>query len=117
MGRRLTGYGIDSSAHDDLVAARASAEGLVAHADEDDGEEAEEEPGGGVDVPFLEDDAEVGRVPGEEHLHTLCLLAGSPIIITRGGRGALTFMLHMAGISCPPWPGMSCMSWPAIWCE
>lgn len=66
--RRLTGYGIDSSAHDDLVAARAGAEGLVTHADEDDGEEAEEKPGGGVDVPFLKDDAEVGRVPGEEHL-------------------------------------------------
>lgn len=65
---RLTGNSLDPSAHDNLVAARAGAKGLVAHADEDDGEEAEEQPGGGVDVPFLEDDAEVGRVPGEEHL-------------------------------------------------
>lgn len=69
MGKsRLTGNVVDPSAHDDLVATGAGAEGLVAHADEDNGEEAEEETGGGVDVPFLEDDAEVGRVPCEEHL-------------------------------------------------
>lgn len=36
--RKLTGSGIDPPPHHDLISARASAQGLVAHADEDDGE-------------------------------------------------------------------------------
>lgn len=48
---KLTGCGIDPPSHNDLVSARARAQGFVAHADEDDGEEGEDEAGGGPDVP------------------------------------------------------------------
>lgn len=48
---KLTGCGIDPPSHNDLVSARARAQGLVAHADEDNGEEGEDEARGGPDVP------------------------------------------------------------------
>lgn len=67
---RLTGNRIHPPIHQDLIAPRARAQGFVTNSDEDDGEEGEDQPGGGPDVPRLEDDAEVGGVPGEEHLQT-----------------------------------------------
>lgn len=67
-GVRLTRDGVHPSAHDDLIPSGAGAQGLVAHTDEDDGEEAEDEAGSGPDVPRLEDDAQVCRVPSEKHL-------------------------------------------------
>lgn len=48
---KLTGCGIDPPSHNDLVSARARAQGFVAHADEDDGEEGEDEARGGPDMP------------------------------------------------------------------
>lgn len=66
--RELTRKGLDASRHGGLVLARGGADGLVAHGQEDDGDEGGEEGRGGPHVPLAEDDAEVGRVPGEEHL-------------------------------------------------
>lgn len=51
-----------------LVPTRHGAKSLVSDAEEHNGEEGEDEGCGGADVPLAEDDAEVGRVPGEEHL-------------------------------------------------
>ena len=41
---------------------------LVAGAESDDGYKREEEGDGPCDAPLAEDDAEVGGVPGKEHL-------------------------------------------------
>lgn len=65
---RLTRDGFHPFAHDDLIPSGPGAQGLVAHADEDDGEEAEDEAGSGPNVPRLEDDAQVRRVPSKQHL-------------------------------------------------
>lgn len=62
--RRCSDYAVDEA----LVPAGEGAQGLVADGDDNDGGEREEERGGGVDAPPAKDDAEVGRVPGEEHL-------------------------------------------------
>lgn len=51
-----------------LVAPGGLAQGLVADADGDDGQEGEDERRRAADVPALEDDAQVRRVPREEHL-------------------------------------------------
>lgn len=122
MAGWLTWDGVKPPVRFQLVAARGGAQGFVAHAHEDDGEQAEEQAGRGPDVPLLEDDAEVGRVPGEEHL----FVGWSPplsnllvlLICDLGCNGSLTLMLHLSpcdGMSWPPWPGMSPMSpWP-IW--
>lgn len=60
------------SLHDALrvgfVSSRYLADGFVASGHEDDGEEREDERGHAGDVPGGEDDAEIGRVPGEQHL-------------------------------------------------
>lgn len=46
------------------------AQGLVAGADGHDGQQGEDQRCGAAHVPLAEDNAEVGRVPGEEHLFT-----------------------------------------------
>lgn len=51
-----------------FVSAGEGTEGFVADGEEDDGEKGEDEGSGGSNVPLAEDDAEVGGVPGEEHL-------------------------------------------------
>lgn len=70
----LTGDGFQSGGQRCFVATRHGAQRLVAHADENHGNEGEDEGGGGADVPLAEDDAEVGGVPGEEHLMQNCEL-------------------------------------------
>jgi hypothetical protein len=49
-------------------------------------------------VPPPEDDAQVRRVPGEEHLKALDQRRS-----VGGGECMRTFMLHRAGPSIPPW--------------
>lgn len=51
-----------------FVAPAGFAHQLVASGEHDYADEGEEEGEGGGDVPLSEDDAQVCRVPGEEHL-------------------------------------------------
>jgi len=105
MGEKLTGHGGDALGEARLVGAGEGAQGLVAHGEEDDGEEGDDEGGGGADVPLAEDDAEVGRVPGEEHLRVgyQAPLATLWSFWSMGKAGLpRTLMLHMS--SMPPWP-------------
>lgn len=67
----LTRYSFQPGRQRRLVAARDRAQKFVANADENDGDEGEDERGVGADVPLAEDDAEVRRVPGEEHLESM----------------------------------------------
>lgn len=46
------------------------AQGLVAGADGHNGQQGEDQRCGAAHVPLAEDNAEVGRVPGEKHLFT-----------------------------------------------
>jgi hypothetical protein len=59
-----------------LKAAGLGSEGLVARGQGDDGEEGEEQAWRAPDVPPSEDDAEVGGVPGKEHLRGRRLARG-----------------------------------------
>lgn len=124
-GRRLTRCGVYPPVHDNLVSARARAQGFVPHPDKDDSDKTEEETGGRADVPLLEDDAEVGRVPGKEHLIPM-MERGQLGLYSRLGADVsmngyllvLTLMLHMSpceGILWPPWPGMSPMLPWSMW--
>lgn len=65
---RLTGCGVHAPVDSSFVAAAGGAEGLVAGGKGDDQEEGDDEGRRGADMPLAEDDAEVGGVPGEEHL-------------------------------------------------
>lgn len=51
-----------------FVAASERANRFVAGGDGDHAEQRDDEGEGGADVPPAEDDAQVGCVPGEEHL-------------------------------------------------
>lgn len=126
--RELTRKGLDAPRHGGLVLARGGAYGLVAHGQEDDGDEGCEEGRGGSHVPLAEDDAEVGRVPGEEHLfspipsafsfffyslsgilHVYIYMYTYISIVDYGFKMSLTFMLHISSPP-PPWPPWS--PWP-----
>ena len=76
---------------------------FVAGGEKGDGDEGDEEGEGRGDMPPVEDYAEVGCVPGEEHLDE-----GGGECVTLGleGEGRVrTFMLHMGlSMSIPPWP-------------
>ena len=65
---QLTGHGLDALGNGGFVASGDGAQGFVADGDEDDGNEGEDEGSGRADVPLAEDDAQVVRVPVEEHL-------------------------------------------------
>ena len=67
--RELTGNLLPRLDSPRLVSARCLAYGFVGGGQGDDGEEGEDEAGGAADVPPSEDDAEVLRGPGEEHLY------------------------------------------------
>lgn len=54
-----------------LVASDALAESFVAGADSNNGQQAEDQRSRAANVPLAEYDAEVGRVPCEEHLFEL----------------------------------------------
>ena len=64
----LTRCCLDALGQHGLVPAGGLAQGLVAGADGHDGGQRDDEAQVGRDVPLAEDDAEVFRVPGEEHL-------------------------------------------------
>lgn len=66
----LTRYSFQSRCQGRLVTTRYRAQKLVANANEDNGDEGEDERRVGADVPLAEDDAEIGRVPSEEHLES-----------------------------------------------
>lgn len=68
-GTRLTRSSISPLVYPGLVPPHALAESFIASYDGDDGEEGGDQAERRPDVPPLEDDAEVLRVPGEEHLH------------------------------------------------
>lgn len=74
----LTWNAVHAFAHDDLVAASAGAESLVAHADENHGEEAEEQAGRAPYVPRFEDDTQICGIPSEEHLQDYNILPSAP---------------------------------------
>lgn len=66
---KLTRSGFLSLIDPSLVPPGGLAQGLVANADGDNGEEGEDQRRRAADVPALEYDAEVLRVPGKEHLY------------------------------------------------
>lgn len=64
----LTRYSFQPRRQRRLVTTRYRAQSLVANANQNNGDEGEDERCVGADMPLAEDDAEIGRVPGEEHL-------------------------------------------------
>lgn len=69
----LTRDGLDLLCETQLVPTRGGTESFIACTEEDNGHKGDEERSGGADVPLAEDDAEVLRVPCEEHLHHVSL--------------------------------------------
>jgi hypothetical protein len=111
MGKRsnsstLTGHSLNPPGQRGLVAANALTQGLVPGADGDDGDQRDDEAQSGRDAPLAEDNAEIGRVPCEEHLRG-CEFGRVKGLVVRG----LTFMLHMGPLS--PWP--ACDEWSIMW--
>ena len=108
---RLTRHIVQSCSSFFLIFACYVANGFVAGAKGDDGEEGEDEREGRSYAPGLEDDAEVLGGPGEEHLRVATLLLAVVLSVViefcrvgevRGSRAfSLTFMLHI-GMSWPP---------------
>jgi hypothetical protein len=78
---------VDALRYGKLVPSAEGPYGLVARGDGDDGEEGGDEVERGADVPLAEDDAQVVRVPGEEHLYTKppAMLALVPSLSRRMG--------------------------------
>lgn len=102
----LTRRGVDPSRQRGLVPADALAQGLIAGADGDDGDQRDNKAQVGCDAPLAEDDAQVGRVPCEEHLRG-CECGRVEGVVAR----RLTFMLHMGPLS--PWPPWD--EWSIMW--
>jgi hypothetical protein len=75
-GRRLSSRFIrgvrevlEALCHGTLVPPACLTQSLVAGAEGDDDEQGEDKAGGGANVPPLEHDAQVGRIPCKEHTH------------------------------------------------
>ena len=51
-----------------LISTAGFAHELIASSQNDDAKEGNDEAESGVDMPLTEDDAEIGSVPGEQHL-------------------------------------------------
>jgi hypothetical protein len=93
-----------------FVPPRRLAHCFVAGGQQDDADQGDDERGGAADVPAAEDDAEVGRVPSEQHLRVSApyhLIVWSSAAPAPGVQR--TFMLHLW-----PWsmPGMPWSMWP-----
>jgi len=95
---RLTGDALGLLGNVLFVSAGCGADGFVGCGEGYDGEEGEEEAASRSDVPPLEHDAEVRRVPGKQHLSCKCQLQLADEGSTPGF--LLTFILHI-GISPP----------------
>jgi hypothetical protein len=79
----LTRHRVDPPGQRGLVPPDALAQGLVPGADGHDGDQRDDEAQRGRDAPLAEDDAEVGRVPCEEHIH---VAHGAAVAVAGVGR-------------------------------
>lgn len=77
-----------------FVAPRQLADRFVPGRQSDDAQERDDQGKGAGYAPAGEDDAEICRVPGEEHLVRI-IWSGGTSRVGRGGRVRRTFMEHM----------------------
>lgn len=86
-----------------LILSNALAKCLVSGRQRDDGEKGDYETEGRVDVPLAEDDAEVLRIPGEEHVHatprrSFAHPRMTRVHVTSGAHVAVAGVVHVGAV-------------------